>query len=82
MKHQSDEKDDEQVMGEPEHLEIRSSDDLHGGSDDEDEGERDDHPRQSRYGCEHHYGWVLGNPKHKKLTYKTSLTKIAKIFQF
>jgi len=69
MKHQTNEKDDEQVMCEPEHLEIWPSDDLHGGSDDEDEGEGDNHPRQSRYRCEHHYGWVLRNPKHtQKIT--------------
>lgn len=65
MKHQTNEKDDEQVMGEPEHLEIWPSDDLHGRSDDEDEGEGDDHPCQSCYSGKHHYGWVLGNHKYK-----------------
>lgn len=59
MQHQTNEKDNKQVVGEPEHLEVWPSDDLHGGSDDEDECQGDDHPGQSCYCCEHHYCWVL-----------------------
>lgn len=59
MEHQSDEEDDKEVVGVPEHLEVRPSDDLHGWSDDEDEGQRDGHARQSGDGGEHDDGRVL-----------------------
>lgn len=41
MHHQSDEKDDKEVMGEPEHLKIGPANDFHGGRNDEDESEGD-----------------------------------------
>lgn len=58
MKHQSNEKDDKQVMREPEDLKVGPSDDLHRGGDDEDEGEGDHDTRQSCYCRKHHYGRV------------------------
>lgn len=65
------------MVGEPEHLEVWPSDDLHGGSDDENECQRDDHPCQSCYCCEHHYCWVL--EKIDKNSNDTSLILLAKV---
>lgn len=62
MEHQADEEDDEEVVDVPEHLEVRPADHLHGRGDDEDESQRDHHPRQPGYGGEHDDGRVL-NPK-------------------
>lgn len=59
MEHQADEEDDEQMMGVPEHLKVRPADDLHGRSDDEDEGQRDGHARQPGDGGEHDNGRAL-----------------------
>lgn len=59
VEHQSDEEDDKEVVGVPEHLEVRPADDLHGWSDDEDEGQRDRHARQPGDGGEHDDGRVL-----------------------
>lgn len=42
---ESDEEDDEEVMGVPENLEVWPADDLHGWCNDEDEGQGDDHAR-------------------------------------
>lgn len=77
MKHQTNEKDDEQVMREPEDLKVGPSDDLHGGGDDENEGEGDHDPRQSCYCREHYYSRILDNTKHNdnKMHYCQKETK-------
>lgn len=59
MEHEADEEDDEEVVCVPEDLEVGAADDLHGGGDDEDEGQRDGHARQPRDGGEHHDGRAL-----------------------
>lgn len=59
MDHQSDEKDDEEVMGEPEHLKIGPANDLHGGGNDEDEGKGDYYACQSCDRGEHHNDLAL-----------------------
>lgn len=64
MEHQADEKDDEQMVCVPEHLKIRPADDLHGGSDDEYESQRDDHTCQPGNGGEHDNGWALHQKIH------------------
>ncbi|GAA6069803.1 uncharacterized [Tachysurus ichikawai] len=59
MEHESNEKDDKEVMGEPEHLKIGPANDLHGGGNDEDEGEGD---HDACYSCdrgEHGNGLAL-----------------------
>lgn len=53
MENQADEEDDEEVMGVPEDLKVGPADHLHGRGDDEDEGQRDGHARQSSNGGEH-----------------------------
>lgn len=63
MENESDEEDDEEVVGVPEDFEVAASDHLHRGSDDEDEGKGDDHPREARNGGEGKVGgdllWIL-----------------------
>lgn len=59
MEHQADEEDDKEMVGVPEHLEVRPTDHLHGRRDDEDEGERDRHACQPGDGGEHDDGGVL-----------------------
>lgn len=59
MQHQSNEKDDKQVMGEPEHLKIGPANNFHGGCDNEDEGEGDCYTCQSCNCGEHHNSLAL-----------------------
>lgn len=59
MEHESNEEDDEQMVGVPEHLEVRPADHLHGRRDDEDEGQRDGDARQPGDGGEHDDGRIL-----------------------
>lgn len=59
VENQSDEEDDEEVVGVPEHLEVRPADELHGWSDDEDEGQRDNHTSHPGNGGEHDDGRIL-----------------------
>lgn len=56
---ESGEEDDEEVVGVPEDFEVAASDHLHGGRDDEDEGQGDDHPREARDGGEDKVGGDL-----------------------
>lgn len=55
----SGEEDDEEVVGVPEDFEVAASDHLHGGGDDEDEGQGDDHPCEACDGGEDEVGGDL-----------------------
>lgn len=59
MHHQSNEKDDKKVMGEPEHLKIGPANDFHGGCNDEDEGKGDCYTWQSCNRGKHHDSLTL-----------------------
>lgn len=56
MEDEAGEEDDEEVVGVPEDLKIAASDHLHGGGDDEDEGQGDDDAREARDGGEDEVG--------------------------
>lgn len=71
VKHETNEEDDEEMVGVPEDFEIAASDDLHGGGDDEDEGQSDDDPCETSDGGEHEVGWSLLRilrPEKKRVT--------------
>lgn len=59
MEHQANEEDYKEMVGVPEHLEVRPTDHLHGRADDEDESQSDYHARHSCNGGEHDDGRVL-----------------------
>lgn len=67
MEHQTDEEDDEQMVGVPEDLEVGPADDFHGGCDDEDESQGNDHTRQAGNGGEHDDSGAL----HQNTDYQT-----------
>lgn len=82
MQHQSDEEDDEEVMREPEHFKIGPANDFHGGGNDEDEGEGDDHTRQSCDRGEHHNGLALWHGKENGRRHMIIKTKITLFVHF
>lgn len=69
VEHQADEEDDEEMVRVPENLEVWPADDFHGGSDDEDESQRDDHARQPGDGGEHDDGGALNQRTHIHIIY-------------
>ena len=67
MEDETSEENDEEVVGVPEDLEVTASDDLHGGGDDEDEGQSDDDACEAGDGGEDKVGWnLLRILRHKK----------------
>lgn len=71
MEDKPSEEDDEEVVGVPKDFKVAAPDHLHGGGDDEDEGQGDDHPREARNGGEDEVGGdllgILGEDEEEKM---------------
>lgn len=59
MKDKSDKEDDEEMVRVPEDFKVAASDNLHGGGDNEDEGQRDHDTCEASDGGKDKVGWNL-----------------------